>query len=181
MPDPLDLHTPHPSPPQSQMSSDRNLRRKPRALKWRISPPDHSSQTSKTLLSKPNRSPNMWVPQTFRCCWCFFFFVIQTHHRNVFLLFSVFWCFASLPLCGWWNVLDSGGGGWQGPGAVEWHGSEHVPRPCGWPGSGGCLATRRPRAGRTESQRMMDWLMWVPVGKHCCYFDLPLAWEVSTL
>lgn len=64
--DHLDLHIPPTSPPQSQTSSDRNRRRKPRALKWRISP-DHSSQTNKTLLSKPNRSLNMWVPQTFLC------------------------------------------------------------------------------------------------------------------
>lgn len=83
---------------------------------------------------------------------------------------SVFLVFFS-P-CGWWNVLGRGADGWQASRAVEWHGSERVWWPCGWPGSGGCLATRRPRAGCTGSQRMMDWPMWVPVGKPCCYFDL---------
>lgn len=83
---------------------------------------------------------------------------------------SVFWCF-SLP-CGWWNVLGSGADSWQTSWAVEQHGSERVPWPCGWPRSGGCLATRRPRAGCTESQRMMDRPVWVPVGKPHCYFDL---------
>lgn len=83
---------------------------------------------------------------------------------------TVFWCFFS-P-CGWWNVLGSDADSWQASWAGERHGSERVRWPCGWPRSGGCLATRRPRAGCTESQRMMDWPMWVPVGKPSCYFDL---------
>lgn len=98
-------------------------------------------------------------------------FLSSEHTGGMF--FSSFLCvLVFFSPCGWWNVLGSGADGWQASWAVEWHGSERVRWPCGWPGSGGCLATRRPRAGCTESQRMMDWPMWVPVGKPCCYFDL---------
>lgn len=103
----------------------------------------------------------MYVPQAIFFC---------AHWRNVFLLFHCVLVFFS-P-CGWWNVLGSGADGWQASQAAEWHGSERVPWPCGWPRSGGCLATRRPRAGCTQSQWMMDWPMWAPVGKPSCYFDL---------
>lgn len=106
---------------------------------------------------------------------------LTSEHSGGMFFFSPL-CFGVFsPRCGWWNVLDSSADGWQGSGTAEWHGNKHVPWPCGWPGSGGCLATRRPRAGRYESQKMMDWLMWGPVGKPWYYFDLALAREVSTL